>query len=158
MVGEKKFRKVMGHFATGVTVVTAQSQAKEPVGLTVNAFTSVSLDPPLILVCIHREADAHDVLVHSGRFVVNLLQRDQETLALRFAKRDPLDRFRGLELIMGSMGAPLLPDALGWLQCSVRHVYPGGDHSIIVGEVMECEARDASPLLFHRGDLRGLEA
>ena len=83
MVGEEKFRKVMGRFATGVSVVTARSLEGEPVGLTANALTSVSLKPPLILVCIHKQADAHDPLIQSGSFAVNILRREQEALAMR---------------------------------------------------------------------------
>ena len=155
MVDEEKFRRVMGHFATGVTVVTARDRDDEPVGLTVNALTSVSLDPLLILVCLHNQAGPHDPLLESGLFAVNILTDAQADLALRFSSGETTGRFRGLDVVDAPSGSPLLRDALGWLECAVHAVHPGGDHSIVVGRVLACEARDGAPLLFFRG---GLEA
>ncbi len=155
MITQEKFRDVMGHFATGVTVVTTRGSAGEPLGLTVNAFTSVSLEPLLVLVCIHRRATAHDPLLENGIFAVNILDYEQAAVALRFAAKDARERFRDFKLVDGPMGSPLLPAALGWLECQVEKVHPGGDHSIIVAEVLACEAREGSPLLFFRGLLEG---
>ncbi len=153
MVGEVKFREVMGHFATGVTVVTSRDREGRGVGLTVNAFTSVSLDPPLILVCLHRDADAHDPLLESGSFVVSVLRAEQEELALRFATEDPEVRFRGVKVGPEVLGGLRLEGALAWLDCRVHEVHRGGDHSIIVAEVVECDAASGDPLLFYRGSL-----
>ena len=156
MVGEEKFRKAMGHFATGVTVVTARDGDGRPVGLTVNAFTSVSLDPPLILVCIHKKAESHEPILESGFFAVNILSRDQETLAITFARGEASKRFENLEIFDGPKGCPLLPGVLAWLECRVHRVYPGGDHSIIVAEVLECEGLGGEALGFLRGELGGV--
>ena len=152
MVGKEKFRKIMGHFATGVTVVTARSRSGEAVGLTVNAFTSVSLDPLLVLVCVHREASTHDPLLESGYFAINMLGRSQEHLGVRFAVAEDEDRFLGLDTITGPMGSPILLGSMAWLECRVKDVIPGGDHSIVLGEVVEGEVLGGEPLMFFRGD------
>jgi flavin reductase (DIM6/NTAB) family NADH-FMN oxidoreductase RutF len=156
MIGTEEFRRVMGHFATGVTVVTSRGVDGVPLGLTVNAFTSVSLDPLLVLVCIHRRASGHDALLESGHFAVNVLRRDQEELALRFSGKDASERFRDLPAPDGPLGSPLIPEALAWLECRIRDVFPGGDHSVVLGEVVGCQARDGEPLLFFQGRLMGL--
>ena len=155
MVGEEKFRRLMGHFPTGVTVVTARDLNDRPVGLTVSAFTSVSLDPPLVLVCIHHEAEPHDPLLQVGYFGVNVLSHDQGGLAIAFSQGDSAGRFQGLETLDAPMGSPLLPGSLAWLECRVHQVHEGGDHSIIVGEVLECELLGGDPLLFFRRELKG---
>jgi flavin reductase (DIM6/NTAB) family NADH-FMN oxidoreductase RutF len=156
MIGTEEFRNVMGHFATGVTVVTSRGADGVPLGLTVNAFTSVSLDPLLVLVCIHRRASGHDALLESGHFAVNVLRREQEDLALRFSATDASERFRDLPATDGPLGTPLIPGALAWLECRVREVFPGGDHSVILGEVVGCQAHPGEPLLFFKGRLMGL--
>ena len=155
MVGEVKFRTVMGHFATGVTVVASRRPKGEPVGLTVNAFTSVSLEPPLILVCIYRAADAHDPILQAGHFGVSFLGADHEEWAIRFSQDEPGDRFRELPVLDGPLGSPLIEGALAWMECRIHEVHPGGDHSIVVAEVVECEAGDGDPLLFFKGSLMG---
>jgi flavin reductase (DIM6/NTAB) family NADH-FMN oxidoreductase RutF len=156
MTGAEEFRSVMGHFATGVTIVTSRDPEGGPVGLTVNAFASVSLDPVLVLVCIHRTASGHDPLLGAGHFAVNVLDEHQEALARRFATADASERFLETDVTDGPLGSPLLPGALAWLECSVRDVFPGGDHSIVLGEVVECQAHPGRPLLFFRGTFRGL--
>lgn len=156
MVGQQEFRRVMGHFATGVTVVASRDPSGRPVGLTVNAFASVSLHPPLVLVCLHRKAHAHDPLLDAGHFGISILRSDQEDLALRFSRDGADIRFQDLPVRAGPLGSPLLAGALAWIECRIREVFPGGDHSIIVGEVMECIADQGDPLLFFRGKLGGL--
>ncbi|MFH1764574.1 MAG: flavin reductase family protein [Gemmatimonadota bacterium] len=151
MVRQETFRRVMGHFATGVTVVASRRPDGGPVGLTVNAFTSVSLDPPLVLVCIHNDAEAHDFILRAGLFGVSILREEQRELALTFSKVDRDDRFRDLIVVDGPLGSPLIQGALGWIECRVREVHSGGDHSIIVAEVVGCEASGGDPLLFFRG-------
>ena len=153
MVGEREFRRVMSHFATGVTVVTSRGVEGEPVGLTVNAFTSVSLDPILVLVCVHRDASGHDLLLEHGIFGVTVMARGQDPLARRFSEGESGARFQGVPYRIGTHGSPFLEGGLAWLECRVSHVYPGGDHSIILGEVLSCEAREGEPLLFFRGEL-----
>lgn len=157
MVEEHKFRAVMGHFATGVTVVTTRDAQGTPLGLTVSAFTSVSLDPLQILVCIHKEAGPHDALLERGTFAVNVLSAEQGPLALRFATGPTRERFEGLDFHDGPLGDPLLP-GLAWLACRVREVWQGGDHSVILGEVEGCEVRSGRPLIWFRGRLEGQES
>jgi flavin reductase (DIM6/NTAB) family NADH-FMN oxidoreductase RutF len=153
MVSEEKFRHVMGHFATGVTILASRDQGGEPVGLTVNAFTSVSLDPPLVLVCIHREAEAHASILQAGHFGLSFLNSEQADLALTFAMADPRERFEGLEPEEGPAGSPLLPGSMAWVECEVEETYAGGDHSVILGRVVACEAEGGDPLLFFKGSL-----
>ena len=153
MVEAGRFREVMGHFASGVTVVTARDGENMPVGLTVSAFTSVSLEPTLLLICVHTGASPHDAIIQGGTFAVNILSDDQGPLAYRFADATLEERFKGMEFRSGPLGNPLIPDCLGWLECRVREVWPGGDHSVILAEVESCEARSGPPLLYFRGGL-----
>ena len=153
MIGEERFRTVMGHFATGVTIVASRDQDGNAVGLTVNAFCSVSLSPPLVLVCVHRNADSHGPILEAGHFGVSVLRPDQADLAVRFSVEDSALRFKDVSVVEGVLGSPRIEGSLAWLQCRVRNVYPGGDHSIIVGEVVECEASEGPPLVFFRGSL-----
>jgi len=155
MAGETEFRRVMGHFATGVTVVACRGATGEPLGLTVSAFTSVSLEPLLVLVCIHTKAFGHDPLLQAGSFGVSVLSRRQGELAWRFAAGDSSRRFDGVPFREGEFGSPLLEGALAWLECRVRDVFPGGDHSIILAEVLSFETGEGDPLLFFRGGLGG---
>jgi len=156
MVGEKKFRNVMGHFPTGVTVVTTRGEDGAPQGLTVSALTSVSLQPVLLLVCVHLEATSHDPILRGRSFAVNLLAANQTELAVQFATGVPEDRFSGLAWGESPLGNPLLSGCLGWLDCQVQDVFPGGDHSVILATVVDCFAREGEPLLFHRGELKGI--
>lgn len=151
MLDALAFRQVMGTFPTGVTVVAALDGAGAPVGLTVNAFTSVSLEPPLVLVCIDRGASSHDVLLEAGSFTVSILAAEQEPLAKRFAVDPSAERFDGVAWRPGPTGAPVLEGAAGWLACTVDAVHPGGDHTILVGRVQGGEGEDGAALVFHRG-------
>jgi len=156
MVVEKKFRETMGHFPTGVTVVTTRERDGDPAGLTVSAFTSVSLHPILVMVCIHQDASAHDLMVKGVSFAVNVLSSEQGELAKRFATGIPEERFQDLDVEDSPLGNPLFPDSLAWLDCRVTEVFPGGDHSLVLAEVVSCFAGDGDPLLFHRGALRSM--
>jgi flavin reductase (DIM6/NTAB) family NADH-FMN oxidoreductase RutF len=155
MIGQEKFRTVMGHFSTGVTVVASRKPNGAPVGLTVNAFASVSLEPPTVLVSLHRDADGHDPLIEAGHFGVSILNAQQHEWAYRFSEDDPDHRFRELDFEEGALGSPLIKGALAWLECRVLEVFPGGDHDIVLGEVVDCGGRDGDPLLFFRGSLQG---
>jgi len=141
----------MGTFPTGVTVVAARDPAGAPVGLTVNAFTSVSLEPPLVLVCIDRSASSHDVLLQAGAFAVSILSSGQEALARRFAVDPSAERFAGVDWHEGPAGAPVLDGAAGWLACTVESVHSGGDHTIVVGRVHDGAGGGGAALVFHRG-------
>lgn len=147
-----EFRRVLGHFVTGVTIVTArQAGSDEPVGLTVNAMASLSLDPPLVLVCIERSADSHDSIHDAEAFAVNVLAAGQETLSRRFAELAPERKFDGVAWSTATTGAPVLGDTLAWVDCRIQARYPGGDHTIFVGQVVDADAREGAPLLYYRG-------
>jgi flavin reductase len=149
--GPDDMRAVLGRFATGVTVLTAGQQA--PRGMTANAFTSVSLDPPLVLVCVSRTATAHETLLAEGRFAISILSAGQAHLARHFAdhhRPGERDEFETVDTFSGRhTGAPLLSGALAWLECSVAAVYDGGDHSILLASVLDL-SRGApdEPLLY----------
>lgn len=150
-----EFRSVMGCFATGVTVVTTRSASGELHGLTANAFSSVSLEPPLVLVCISKKSESYPCFEQSGVFTVNILEAAQEHLSRRFAESGG-NKFEGVEYQVGANGAPILGGVLAYLECKVAAVYEGGDHTIYVGEVQQVEARSGAPLLFYRGGYRDL--
>jgi flavin reductase (DIM6/NTAB) family NADH-FMN oxidoreductase RutF len=149
---------VLGRFATGVTLVTTQL-GDEPHGMTANAFTSVSLDPPLVLVCVDRAADSHDIIDRAGVFAVNVLSLQQEELSTRFAvKEGPgAHRLDGVPHHAGETGAPVIDGCLAYLDCRVAGRYPGGDHTIFLGEVVDAgQLSDEGPLVFYQGRYTGL--
>ena len=152
----RTLRDALGCFATGVTVVTCLGPDGTPAGLTVNSFTSVSLDPPLLLVCIAKPAASAAALIHAAHFAVNVLQTGQQPASIRFSTRDE-DRFGATPWSAGEAGAPILKDSLGVFECERFAVYDGGDHHILVGEVVKASF-DASldPLLSFRGSYRRL--
>lgn len=147
-------RRIMGHFATGVTVVTAY-QDGEIYGMTANAVTSLSLNPPLILVAVDRTAAMHASLTASGCFALNILTQEQEHLSRRFAQRGPKD-IDDLKWIKATSGAPILADALAWVDCRLAEILPGGDHSIFLGEILAGDSRGGAPLLYFCGKYRRL--
>ena len=157
----RAFRNALGMFATGVTVVTS---GKHPNfhGMTVNAFSSLSLEPPLVLVCVDTKTQMHSVLKETGSFTVNVLSRQQEAASRYFATsgRDPgLAQFENFPFALGKTGTPQLKDAICVLDCTVHSVAEGGDHDIYVGEVKALEFQDHDdPLLFYRGRYRGLQS
>ncbi|MGN6058037.1 MAG: flavin reductase family protein [Sphingomicrobium sp.] len=150
----RTLRDALGCFATGVTVVTCLNDGV-PAGLTVNSFTSVSLDPPLLLVCIAKAASA-GALIRASHFAINVLQTGQQPASIRFSTRDE-DRFGATKWACGEAGAPILEESLGVFECERFAVYDGGDHHILVGRV-EKASFDASldPLLYFRGRYRRL--
>ena len=148
---EAEFRRVLGHFATGVTVVTSLGSDGVVTGLTASAVTSVSLDPPLVLVCVDRTAETHGVIERSERFAINVLAADSETLARRFADYPSGEKFEGVAYRGEATGSPILEAALAWVDCELHQSYDGGDHTIYVGRVVSGEAKDGGPLLYFRG-------
>lgn len=146
----RKFRKALGSFATGVTVVTSLSPKGVPTGLTVNSFSSLSIDPPLILWCLTEESGLVGHFSPGQRFNVNFLSSDQENLALKFAQPGE-DRFKDIPSHPDRNAVPLLEGCSGILNCVVEHNYPGGDHVIIVGRVLRFREEKKPPLLFHKG-------
>ena len=154
---EDEFKEALGCFASGVTVVTMKNDNGIPYGMTVSAFCSVSLKPPLILVCIENETVGCQILNESDVFGVNILAGIQQQISDRFASLIP-DRFEGIESICGPNGMPLLKDALVRLECRRKDVYEGGDHSIFVGEVIGLDRSKGDPLIHCRGRYRNLQA
>jgi flavin reductase (DIM6/NTAB) family NADH-FMN oxidoreductase RutF len=142
-------RQAMGRFATGVAVITTEADG-EPHGMTVNSLTSVSLDPPLLLVCFNHGARSAEAVVSSGRFVVNVLSQRQQGIALRFAQRGE-DHFAGLDLRYDGHRVPVVPDALAHLECDVARVVEAGDHTIVFGAVLEAHTHNGAPLGFYAG-------
>lgn len=158
-VSPAQLREAMARFATGVTVVTTRDpETGEPCGLTANAVCSVSLDPPLVLVCVSNRGRTGEVIQASGQFSVNVLAEHQQQLSARFARTAATDRFAGVRYEEGHNGAPMLDDALTSLECSLWATYPGGDHTIIVGRVLRTVYRNGAraPLLFFQGEYTAL--
>ena len=153
-VEEGEFRKAMSCFASGVTVVTTEHDGAR-FGITVSAFSSLSLDPPLVLVCIDKSTHIHDVIGKAERFAVNMLDEGQQEISNQFASRID-DRFDGVEVEEGRLKLPLLSGALAAVECRLHATLPGGDHTIFVGEVIGTHMRDGNPLLYYRSEYRTL--
>jgi flavin reductase (DIM6/NTAB) family NADH-FMN oxidoreductase RutF len=157
----KEFRAAVGTFATGVTVVTTRGE-EHAYGMTANAFSSVSLDPPLILVCVMTPSEGGDHIRRNGCFAVNILHSDQEPLSRYFASRDRprgRDAFREVPHRIGVSGSPLLEGAAGYLDCRLNAEHLAGDHLIFIGEVLDLGFDpEASPLVFHGGQYRIVQA
>jgi flavin reductase (DIM6/NTAB) family NADH-FMN oxidoreductase RutF len=157
-VPQDAFRRALGRFATGVGLLTA-FLGERPYAMTVNAFTSVSLVPPMVLVCIQKTARGHEAVVRSGAFAVNILGAHQKELAERFAgrHRHMEDPFAGIPYRLGKLGLPILEDVQSFVECRLVETFAGGDHSIFLGEVVSLGEGDrGTPLLFFRGAYYGL--
>lgn len=144
------FREALATFATGVTIVTTIDDAGNPVGVTASSFNSVSLDPPLILWSLAKNSLSRDAFSRSGHFAIHVLSASQEAMSGRFARRGD-DKFAGVAWRAGMLRSPILTDYAALFECRVRHEYEGGDHVILVGEVVAHDARDVAPLIFHGG-------
>jgi flavin reductase (DIM6/NTAB) family NADH-FMN oxidoreductase RutF len=162
VIGPDDFRRVLSHFCSGVTVITTKDPDGRPAGLTASAFTSVSLNPPLILVCVAHDAHSYPALAAASHFAVNILAGHHESVSSRFATKPaahPSEKFEGVDFRPGSLGLPVLKDSLAELECVTVHAYPAGDHTIFVGRVEAAESRGDSglePLLYYRGKYRHL--
>jgi 3-hydroxy-9,10-secoandrosta-1,3,5(10)-triene-9,17-dione monooxygenase reductase component len=147
---DRRFRDVFGHFATGVTIITAMDGA-EPVGMAANSFTSLSLDPPLVLFCVAHSSGTWPRIEAAGKFAVNILGEEHEELSRLFALKGA-DRFARTPWHRGVSGAPVLDDAIAYIDCDFEAEYPGGDHKIVVGRVLDLDMLEgARPLLFYKG-------
>ncbi len=145
-----RFRQVLGHFATGVTVVTGVD-GSEPVGLAVNSFTSVSLDPPLVAFSVSRRSATWPRIRAAGRFTVNILGAEQEAVSRSFASTGG-DRFAGIGWHSSPAGSPVLDGALAWVDATVDAEHDAGDHVMVIGRVSALDvAREGAPLVFYRG-------
>lgn len=146
-VSEREFRDTLARWPSGVTVVTARHD-DEPVGMTAASFSSLSLDPPLVLLCIARTASSHDGLVSAPGFAVHILGADQDETSARFALPGP-EKFSEFPDERGPFDAPLLPVGVARLVCSAYDALQGGDHTILVGRVVRTELADADPLVYY---------
>jgi len=150
-------RRALGMFATGVTIVATRAASGEPVGLTVNSFSSVSLAPPLVLWSLAHKAASYETFAACATFSVSVLAVDQWQLAERFA-RSGGDKFAGVAVRDGSAGMPLIEGAAAHFVCRVAARHPGGDHDILIGEVLACDHGDRRPLIYTRGQFNELGA
>jgi flavin reductase (DIM6/NTAB) family NADH-FMN oxidoreductase RutF len=153
MLEKQEFRRVLGHFAAGVTIITTIGEDGRPYGLTATAFSSVSLEPPLVLVCVDKKSESHPHFHTSRVFAVNLLAVDHEHLSRRFAVSGG-DKFGDLPVRTGVTGAPVLREALAHLECRTVNVVDAGDHTVFIGRVEAGDAREGEPLLYFRGAYR----
>ena len=153
----QELRRVMGHFATGVTIITTTDKEGKPNGLTANAFMSLSLDPPLVLISVDKGATCYACFEPCNSFTVNFLSEDQEEISRRFATKG-IDKFAGLEWHTGSNRAAIIDGALAYIECRIKQCYEGGDHTIVVGEILDARASGDRPLLFYKGKYQRLPA
>ncbi len=151
MMDTAEFRRILGHWASGVGIVTARTAEGRVCGLTANAFASLSLEPLLVLVCVEKTADTHDCIRSAGAFAVNILNSEDERIARRFAAWEVDRKFDGLAYHQEQTGSPVLDDALAWVDCRLHGEYDGGDHTIFVGEILAGDAGNGTPLLYYRG-------
>ncbi|MEA2325796.1 MAG: hypothetical protein QOE68_755 [Thermoanaerobaculia bacterium] len=151
-IDDAHFRLAMSHFASGVTIVTT-SHDGHLFGMTVASFASLSLHPPLVLVCIERSVKTHDAIAAAGKFGVSILSSAQADISSKFASRTD-DKFTGVELVPGDNDVPLIAGALTAIECRVYDQLPGGDHTIFIGEVMKIHTSEGEPLLYFRSGYR----
>jgi flavin reductase (DIM6/NTAB) family NADH-FMN oxidoreductase RutF len=152
-IDRNELRRIMGHFATGVTVITTISKDGAPYGLTANAFMSVSLEPPLLLISVDKKAESYPNFEQSRVFTVNILRDDQEGLSRRFAVSGG-NKFEGVAYHRGANNVPILEETLAHIECRLYSAHDGGDHTLYLGEILEAETREGRPLLFYRGGYR----
>jgi flavin reductase (DIM6/NTAB) family NADH-FMN oxidoreductase RutF len=150
-VSQEEFRAALGRFASGVTVVTTKDAQDELHGITVSAFCSVSLQPPMVLICVEKTAGSHPALEESAIFVVNILREGEASISELFASSSP-EKFALSSWTPGIEGVPVLDGALATLECRVKFSYHGGDHSIFVGEVEKVTAAEGNPLTYFRSE------
>jgi flavin reductase (DIM6/NTAB) family NADH-FMN oxidoreductase RutF len=153
-IDDAGFKLAMSHFASGVTVVTTEHDGVR-YGMTVASFASLSLHPPLVLVCIENSVKSHEAIVASKKFGVSILGKEQADVSNRFASRRD-DRFEGVAVRTGELGVPLIEGAICSLECRLHEALPGGDHTIFVGEVVDAQSIESAPLVYFRSGYREL--
>ena len=154
-IEQQHFRRVCSKYATGITILTVLDRSGAPHGMTVNSFTSVSLSPPLILVCIDRQTSILSHFMLGTRFGVNMLHEDQKDLSTWFA-RSGHDRFSGIGWTMGETGAPVLPGMLATMECEVTQMVEAGDHVVVIGAALHATWREGQPLVYFNSSYQGL--
>jgi len=155
-IGKDEFRAALGRFPSGVTIVTTKDASGRLHGITVSAFASVSLEPPMILVCIEKTTGSHYAFHESEFFVVNILAEGQENLSNRFASQIP-NKFEGVDHRLGLGEIPVLAEALVTLECRLAYAHEGGDHTIFVGLIEKSEVKDGSPLVYWHGNYHRID-
>jgi flavin reductase (DIM6/NTAB) family NADH-FMN oxidoreductase RutF len=151
-IDDARFKEAMSRFASGVTVVTTEHEGAL-YGMTVASFASLSLRPPLVLVCIEKSVKTHDAISGTGRFGVSILASTQADVSGKFASKAE-DKFSGVSIVRGENGLPLIDGAICTLECRVQEQFPGGDHSIYVGEVLDAKTSEGAPLVYYRSAYR----
>jgi flavin reductase (DIM6/NTAB) family NADH-FMN oxidoreductase RutF len=154
-IDSTELRRVMGHFATGVTVITTRDKEGAFNGLTANAFLSLSLNPPLVLISVDKSAQCYSCFEPQNSFTVNFLREDQESLSRRFATKG-IDKFADVPWQEGTHGGVILDGVLGYVECRITQCFDGGDHTIVVGEIVDANASGDRPLLFFKGKYQKL--
>ncbi|MDO8433248.1 MAG: flavin reductase family protein [Candidatus Binatus sp.] len=153
-IEKNELRRIMGHFATGVTIITSVRSSGELHGLTANAFTSVSLVPPLLLICVDKKAESYPCFSETRVFTVNILSSDQEALSRKFSVSGG-NKFEGVSYRIGANGAPILDGTLAYIECAVSQEVDAGDHTLYLGDIQQAETpHEGKPLLFFRGGYR----
>ncbi len=154
-IDDARFKLAMSHFASGVTIVTAEHEGKL-YGMTVASFASLSLHPPLVLVCIEKGAKSHDAIAGAGAFGVSILSAGQQEVSGRFASRRD-DKFDGVGIRRGELNVPLIEGSICALECRLHSQLSGGDHTIFVGEVVDARVTDEAPLVYFRSSYREIQ-
>ena len=148
-IDSNDFKNAMSQWASGVTIVTT-NDGDTPIGMTASSFTSLSMEPPLILVCINKKLHAHKIIQQNGKFAVNLLSVDQVEWGKRFATSAIKNRFADIQTTTATTGCPILPNCLAWVDCEVWNIYEGGSHSIFVGKIVDLKVNSINaPLLYY---------
>ena len=153
-ISTNKFKKTLGSFATGVTVVTTSLDNKS-YGLTVNAFSSLSLYPPLVLICIDKKSESNKILRRSKIFAVNILHQNQKHLSKIFSDSTNRNRFRDVKTTTKTTGSPIIANSLGYIDCTVKKIISAGDHNIFIGNIESLNNRNLDPLIYYRGNYLG---
>jgi flavin reductase (DIM6/NTAB) family NADH-FMN oxidoreductase RutF len=156
-IEQHHFRRVCAKYATGIAILTVLDSNGCPQGMTVNSFTSVSLEPPLILACIDRRTAFLSHFQPATRFAINILGEEHKELSARFA-RSGLDRFDGVGWTRGETGAPILPDMLAAIECAVTHLVEAGDHVVVIGEALHASWREGRPLIYFNSSYQELQS
>jgi 4-nitrophenol 2-monooxygenase / 4-nitrocatechol 4-monooxygenase, reductase component len=155
-ISKDEFRAALGRFASGVTIVTTRDKSGRLHGITVSAFCSVSLEPPLVLVCIDKNTGSHHALTETNAFVVNVLRDEQQYISDRFASFLP-DKFEIIKYRLGIDDLPVLEDVLANLECRLVYSHAGGDHTVFVGEIEKATFGEGKPLVHWQGNYRKIE-
>jgi 3-hydroxy-9,10-secoandrosta-1,3,5(10)-triene-9,17-dione monooxygenase reductase component len=153
---QARFREVLGHFATGITIVTATDEG-EPVGFSCQSFAALSLDPPMVILAPAKSSTSWPRIARAGSFCVNILGEDQEAVCRAFAVSGG-DKFDGVDWSPGVTGSPLIEGSLATVECTLGAIYEGGDHELVTGHVVDMEIGNGSPLLFYRSGFGRFEA